>query len=142
MPARQPEDASRGAIRFTAPSLLAAGTATAATGVLYDIIPVRGSAKLRVRIKTATNGGTLDVVLLGPDFDVQQARGTQGAAAVAFASLVGTQYTTGNPAQVPVTAGTEAKIDITDLSGESYALVKFTGTVGVGSITYVDVSQV
>lgn len=141
MPARAPDDISRPHLQFVAPSALAPGTATSNGGVLYDIIPVRGAARVRVRIKTATNGGTLDLVFLGPQFDTAQSRATGAVAATAYGSLVGTQYTTGNPTQVAVAAGTEAKIDA-DCYGESYVLVKFTGTVGAGTITYCDTSQV
>lgn len=109
---------------------LAPGTATSVGGILYEVVPCYGAAKMRVRIKTAANGGTLDTVFVGPDFDFTQT--------VAFASLVGTLYTTGNPAQVAVSAGTEAMIDATCV-GEGYLIVKFTGTVGAGTITYVDV---
>lgn len=132
--ARSPDDISRPARRLT--GALAAGTATSNGGVLYEVIPVRGSARVRVRIKTATNGGTLDVFFVGPDFNQQQS-----VDGVAYASLVGTIYTTGNGTQASVTAGTEAKVDV-DCYGESYAIVKFTGSVGAGVITFVDVSQV
>lgn len=132
--ARQPDDISRPARRMT--GALAAGTATSNGGVLYEVIPLRGSARVRVRIKTATNGGTLDLLFVGPDFNQQQ-----GVDAVAFASLTGTVYTTGNPTQVAVTAATEATI-VSDCYGEGYAIVKFTGTVGAGTVTYCDYSQV
>lgn len=109
------------------------GTATSNGGILYEIVPTLGSVKLVVRIKTATNGGAIDLIGAAPNLKPDQT--------VAFASLVGTQYTTGNPTQVAVTAGTEATITYT-LNGENYVIIKFTGSVGVGSIAYVDVSQV
>lgn len=114
---------------------LAAGTATANGTTIYEIVPVSGALRIRVRIKTATNGGTLDVFGLGPDFDL-----TQAQAGVAYGSLTGTIYSTGNPTQVVVAAGTESKADI-DLYGEEYVVLKFSGTTGAGTITYVDVSQ-
>ena len=107
---------------------LAVGAAFDNTDVLQQLVPTSGSARLRVRIKTATAGGTLDIVLYGPDTDPDRA------------TLTGTGYTTGNPTQVTVSSGTEAKIDV-DLYGENFALVKFTGT-GTGTVTYADVSQV
>src|SRR5581483_11444345 len=113
----------------------AAGAATANGQVNYEIIPVSGALSLRVRIKVATNGGTLDVFFLGPDFDL-----TQEQQGVAYGSLVGTIYATGNPTQVPITAGTEAKADVT-LNGEEYAIIKYTGATGAGSITFCDVCQ-
>ena len=132
--ARAPADESRPHRRLT--GQLAAGTATSNGGILYEVVPVRGSARLRVRIKTASNGGTLDVFFVGPDFNQQQS-----GESVAYGSLTGTIYTTGNGTQASVTAGTEAKIDV-DCYGESYAIVKFVGSVGAGTITYADVSQV
>lgn len=114
---------------------LAAGTATSNGGVLYEVVPTHGAIRLRARIKTATNGGTIDLFAVGPDFNPDQA-----IAGVVYGSLVGTIYTTGNPTQVNVTAGTEAKIDY-DCYGEAYVIVKFTGTVGAGTVTYCDVCE-
>lgn len=109
------------------------GTATSNGGILYEVIPILGATRVTVRIKTATNGGNIDLIFAAPNFDPEQT--------LAFASLAGTLYTTGNPTQVPVTAGTEARIQAT-CEGESFLIVKFTGSVGAGTITYVDVSQV
>lgn len=131
MPIRQPDDIPRPQRRLT--GALATGAATSNGGILYEVVPVRGSARFRCRIKTAGNGGTLDLVFVGPDFDTAQT--------VAYGSLAGTLYTTGNPAQVAVTAGTEATIT-TDCYGEGFLLVKFTGSGGAGTITFCDVSQV
>lgn len=102
--------------------------------VRYEVVPVFGNAVLTVRAKTASQGGTLDIVLLGPDFDMEQIAGGD----VALGSLVGTLYSTGAPTQVVVTAGTEAMIQAT-CRGEGYALIKFTGT-GTGTISYCDVA--
>lgn len=110
---------------------LGAGAVTASGGILYEVVPIFGAQSLTVRIKTATNGGTIDIVLVGPDFPPKQS-------VAAFSALIGTKYTTGNPTQVAVTAGTEAVIT-TPVNGESYAIVKFTGTVGAGAISYCDV---
>ena len=132
--ARAPADESRPHRRLT--GQLAAGTATSNGGILYEVVPVRGSARLRVRIKTASNGGTLDVFFVGPDFNQQQS-GESGA----DGSLTGTIYTTGNGTQAAVSAGTEAKIDV-DCYGENYAIIKFVGSVGAGTISYCDCSQV
>ena len=117
---------------------LAAGTATSNGGVIYEIVPIFGSSRVRVRIKVATNGGSLDVIPVGPDFDVTSNGAVAGS--TAFASLVGTQYTTGGSTSNAVTAGTELKVDL-DIYGESYLLLKYTGSTGAGSITYVDVCQ-
>lgn len=113
---------------------LAAGTVTAAGQVQYEVVPLYGKTSVSVRLKVATNGGTLDFFGLGPDFNPAQANDN-----TTFASLVGTIYTTGNPAQVAVTAGTEALITYTG-KGEHYGIVKYVGATGAGSITYADVS--
>lgn len=133
---RHPDAVYRGVSRCK--NGLAAGTATSNGGIIYEVVPVFGSARLRVRIKVATNGGTLDVIPIGPDFDMTSPGAVSGA--TAFASLTGTQYTTGGSTGNAVTAGTELKVDL-DLYGEAYVLLKYTGSTGAGSITYVDVSQ-
>lgn len=133
MAPRSPDDIARPSRRLTAN--LAVGTATSNGGILWEVVPVRGASRFRARIKTASNGGTLDVFPVGPDFDPAQLPAT------AYASLTGTIYTTGVATQAAVTAGTEATCTL-DLYGESYVLVKFTGTVGAGTVTYCDVSQV
>lgn len=114
---------------------LAVGNTFANTNVLYETAKVQGAARLRVRIKTASAGGTLDVFFVGPDFDL-----TQPLSGVAYASLTGTIYATGNGAQATVAAGTENKVDV-DCYGEGYALIKFTAT-GTGSVTFCDWSAV
>lgn len=111
---------------------LAAAAAFVNTNILYEIVPVFGAAGVNARIKTAGAGGTIDIVFVGPDFDQNQ------AAATAYAALTGTKYTTGNPTQVAVVAGTEALIQ-SDCIGDGYAIIKFTAT-GTGTITYCDVS--
>ena len=133
---RHPDAIYRGLIRCK--NGLAAGAATANGVVIYEVVPVFGSARVRVRIKVATNGGTLDVIPVGPDFDVTSAGVVAGS--TAFGSLVGTQYATGGSTSNAVTAGTELKVDL-DLYGETYLLLKYTGSTGAGSITYVDVAQ-
>lgn len=115
---------------------LAVGKATANGTVQYEIVPVFGAATVSVRIKTATNGGTIDLFGVGPDFNPEQGIVDN----LAFGSLVGTIYATGNPTQVAVAAATEVIITYT-CKGESYLIIKFTGTVGAGTITYCDVCQ-
>lgn len=114
---------------------LAAGAVTSNGGILYEIVPVFGQSSVSARIKTSGNGGTIDMIFVGPDFDPAQAKD-----AIAFGSLKGTLYTTGNPAQVPVSAGTEVVITATP-KGEGYVIIKFTGTVGAGAITFCDVAS-
>ena len=114
---------------------LAAGTAFTNAQILYEIIPVFGSFRTRIRAKTATAGATLNVYFVDPNFDVTQA---DGASPVAYGSLVGTIYTTGG-GTATLTAGTESKIDI-DLYGEGFMLIELVGS-GSGTITFIDVSQ-
>lgn len=119
----QPELRPRPSFRVSGD--LAVGASLSNGVVVDEIVPIAGSARLRVRFK-ASAAGALDVVLMGPNTNTD----TEG----------GTQYSTGNPTQVAVSANTEAKIDV-DLYGESWALIKYTPS-GSGTITYVDVSQV
>lgn len=107
----------------------APGTATANNGIIYAIVPVLGQASVSARIKTATQGGTIDIFFVGANFDPEQT--------AAYASLVGTIYTTSSPTQVAVSAGTEALITAPCL-GECYAIIKFVGG-GTGTITFCDV---
>lgn len=112
---------------------LGVGVVTANTQVNYEVVPLFGMSTVSVRLKV-TNTGTLDFFAVGPDFNPVQ--GTQDN--TVFASLVGTIYTTGAPAQVPILANTEAIITFTG-KGEGFGIVKFTGTAA-GVITYCDVS--
>lgn len=103
-----------------------------------EVIAVTGAARVRVRIKTVTATGTLNVIpiapqgLLSTDESVMAASGTIDPAKVL-------NYATGT-GTVAVAAATEAKVDL-DLYGESYALVQFVCSAN-GTITFVDVSQV
>ena len=115
---------------------LAPATVTANGQVQYEIVPLYGAISVSARIKVATNGGTLDMFAVGPDFNPEQGSKDN----TTFGSLVGTVYTTGNPTQVPVTAGTEAIITYTG-KGEGWLLIKYTGATGAGTVTYCDVSQ-
>jgi hypothetical protein len=115
---------------------LGVGVATANGQINYEVIPIFGAASVSVRLKVATNGGTLDLFSVGPDFNPEQGAIDN----TAFGSLVGTIHTTGNPSQVAVTAGTEAIITWTG-KGEGYLIIKYTGAVGAGTITYCDVAQ-
>lgn len=110
---------------------LGAGQAIANTGILYEIVPVRGQSVITVRMKTAGAGGTLAVLYVGPDFNAAQGD-------ILFTQLAGTIYTTGQPATVAVAAGTEAILQSAP-EGENFAIVKFTGG-GTGTVTYCDVA--
>jgi hypothetical protein len=109
-------------------ALKAGATCANATAIAeYVAIPNKGDVRARIK---ATVGGTLSMHYMGPDVDV--AAGT------------GTEYTTGNPTDVTVTANTEAMIDTgkdTDAHpiGEGYVKVIYTPS-GSGTITFCDVS--
>lgn len=220
---------------------LAAAAATSNGGILYELVPIFGSSLLTVRLKTATNGGSLELIPVGPDFieDLTTAKATatinpagannsvkytaraggyEGervsiryldpgapsqalsvsvndkaitvslatdgggaitstatlvqaaiqahdsakllvssandggddgsgvvtaiaatALVIAFADLVGTKYAVGIPGPIAVTAGVEALAQLV-CRGEGYALVKFTGSVGAGTVTYCDLA--
>lgn len=119
---------------------LAPGTAYASTGTKYAIIPIAGATTVRVRGKVVTADATLDYFFLPPDYDVDQAQPTAASpTGVAYASLVGTKYTSPALTQLALTAGTEAKSDIT-VVGEAFLLILLTGG-GTGTIGFVDVSM-
>jgi hypothetical protein len=117
--------------------LLAAGAALVSGTVAYKVVPILGAASLSVRFKG--NAGALDIVFLGPDFNPDQDL-NNGGTPIAFASLVGTKYTSGNPVQVAIVAATENIITAT-CHGENYALIKFTPSEN-GTVTYCDVGTV
>lgn len=104
------------------------------TAVKYEVVSVSGMAKITARIKTATQGGTIDIFFIGPDVDVDALLKND----TAYGSIVGTIYTSGNASQGTVVAGTEQLITVA-CSGEDYAVVKFTGT-GTGTVSYCDVA--
>lgn len=110
---------------------LAVGQTMADTAVRYELIPVFGLAVLTVRAKVTGAGAKLDVIFVGPDFDPDQGD-------TAFAALAGTQYSTLNPTQVLLAVGTEGALQVR-CTGESFALVKLTGSGGTATIAYVDV---
>lgn len=114
---------------------LRAGQAFANTNVRYEVVCVSGMQKVVARIKTASAGGTLDIFFIGPDVDIAALL----AGDVAYASIVGTIYTTGNATQGAVVAGTEQTVNA-NCNGEDYCVVKFTGT-GTGTITYCDMAR-
>lgn len=113
---------------------LKAATAFVNLQVLYEIIPIFGSFRARFRARVAAAGATLDFIFVGPDFDPDQE-----LAAKTFAQLAGTQYTSANPTQLVLVAGTEGNKDV-DLYGEGYVILKLTGS-GSGTIDYVDIAQ-
>jgi hypothetical protein len=113
---------------------LRAGQTFGNTNVRYEVVSVSGMAKITARIKTATQGGTLDIFFIGPDVDVDALLKND----TAYAAIVGTIYTSGNATQGAVVAGTEQLVTVA-CSGEDYAIIKFTGG-GTGTVTYCDVA--
>jgi len=88
-------------------------------GVAFSIIvPVAGGARWRARIKTATGGGTLSAAYV---------RNVTGNAA----------YTSNNPANVAVVAGTENIMEEDTHMGESLLKLTFTPSAD-GTLTYLD----
>lgn len=90
---------------------------------VHHVFPICGSARCKARILTS-GAGDLDLAVGYLD-------GTTGDF---------TAYTTGQPAQVAVTGGTEAQIS-TDLYGENHVRVTFTPG-GDGTITRLHFHQV
>lgn len=113
-----PDSRFRAAIRCK--GVLAASAAVVNATPVSEYVQVAGSARVRARIKTS-GAGTLDL--------------TFGF----FVNDVFTAYATGNPAQVAVSAATEAKIE-SDTYGESWCKVTFTPSAN-GTVTFCDVSQ-
>lgn len=98
---------------------LASGRSVTNATEYKTLVPIAGARFFRGRLK-ATVAGTLRAFLLLAD-------GVTRAA-------------TGNPADVPVTANTEAKIDIDDLHGEGFLELSFTPSA-TGTLNYADVCQ-
>ena len=92
--------------------------ATVANGVTYQRrINIGGASSARVRLTVSANG-TLKFSFMDP--------------------LGVTAYTTGNPSNVAVTAGTQAVIDTNSIYGEGWALVEFVSS-GSGTVSLFDV---
>jgi len=106
---------------------LAPAAAFLNTVAISALLALAGSARLRIRIKTATNGGELKLEFVRPG----------SAGDFVEADL----YTANNPAPVAVVAGTETMLEVADHFGEAMALLTFTPT-GNGTITYCDISEV
>lgn len=85
------------------------------------IVPVAGEARFRLRFK-ATQNGTLKARFLRPG-------GTE-------------EYTANNPADVPVTANTETKLDVTDHYGEGLVKFIFTPSAQPWQVAIADLSHV
>jgi hypothetical protein len=113
---------------------LAAAAVVGIGAVLYEIVPVFGSFRWRVRAKV-TAAASLDFIHVGPDFDPEQELSGK-----TFAQLVGTQYATPAITQLALAANTEANRDF-DCYGEGYLILKLTGGAGAGAVTFVDVTQ-
>lgn len=114
--------------------VFAPGTATANGTTISQVIPVAFCRYLTVRMLTATNGGTLQLDFVRPlaTEPVYSADGSINPAQV-------TKYTSpASPASATVTAATQQSVQVA-LNGESFVMISFTGTVGAGTISWVDV---
>jgi hypothetical protein len=112
------------------------GGAITKNGSIYTIIPVASGGKFRMRFE-ASVGGTMVSAYLKPGI-------TPGLYKSFYHAKDGSDpvTTTGNPADVTVTADTEALLEINDLSGEAYLLVKFTeANVAAGTVTSANICQ-
>jgi hypothetical protein len=106
--------------------------------------PTSTAAQVVAAIAASTAANNLVSCAYGSDGGIGDGSGVPVAVAqtflfIAYSALGGTLYTSGNPSQLALTAGTEAKTDI-DCYGEGYVLLKLTGS-GTGTVTYIDVSQ-
>lgn len=115
------------------------GTLKAATpfvnnDVRYEIVNVAGMSKITVRAK-ATAAAKVDIFFLGPDVDIEATIKND----VAYASIVGTIYSTGAGTQMTLVANTENLVTVA-MSGEDFAIIKLTGNA-TGAVTFVDVSM-
>lgn len=128
----------------TNPGLGGSNTPFGATGAVTgsttysQVVATAGSARIRVRILTATATGTLNVIPIAPMGATSTDEATYNANGKIDTSKI-TPYATGT-GTVSVSAGTEANVDL-DLYGENHCLVQFVCTLS-GTIAFVDVSQV
>ena len=114
---------------------LASGVATANGTTISEVLPCAFTRYITVRVKTATNGGTINL-----DFVRPTATDPAFNAAGLLLPAQCTKYVSpASPTAVTVTAGTETSIGPVTCNGESFCMISFTGSVGAGTITYVDV---
>ena len=113
---------------------LKVGAVTSNGGTNIEVFPIAFTRFITIRAKTATNGGTLQAdfvrpVATEPVFNTDGS--INGAQCVKYTSPT-------SPASVALVAGTENSLQIT-CNGEEYLMLTFTGSVGAGTVTYVDV---
>lgn len=114
----------------------APGATIAQDGTIRVAIPINSAGKVRFRFKCDV-GGTLVGKFLSPGI-------IPGDYASFDNELDGTDAvaTTGLPADVTVTADTEALLEVNDLGGEAYLLVEFTEEdAAAGNVTYANYCQ-
>lgn len=100
---------------------LAPTTAIANAQTAKVLVAILGARVVRIRARVSGAGGTLKARYVYPtDF--------------------ATEYTAGQPADVPLVAGTEVVMDIITVAGEAYLLVQVL-SAGALVVDYVDVSQ-
>ena len=129
----QPDICTAGQFRLK--GALAAGTAIAAATNYREVVNVRGAARGRIWIKTATAGGTLKASAI-ESVTTDDANPRLDSGAINPAKV--TAITDGAPSDVTVTAGTTTHMDLT-FNGESYILVTLAGG-GTGTISFVEIA--
>jgi hypothetical protein len=101
---------------------LAPGTVIA-NGVSNKVlVAVLGVRRVRIRARVSVAAGTLKARYVRPTDHV-------------------TEYTSGQPADVPMVAGTEVVMDIATVAGEAYLSVQITSGGAGMTVDYVDVAQ-
>lgn len=102
---------------------LAPGATVASGATVGVLVPIFGYEEVRIRLKTTSGAGTLKATFIRPDGDG------------AFPDDGTHRHTTGNPADVSVSAATEAMMEVSDLRGEAYLLVEYVddGVTGPGT---------
>lgn len=114
----------------------APGATITRAGTIRVAMAIVSAGKFRFRFKCDV-AGTLTGKILSPGID-------GGAFANFGNALDGNDAvaTTGNPADVNVTANTEALLEVSDLAGEAYILVEFTeDNSAAGVVTYANSCQ-
>jgi hypothetical protein len=101
---------------------LAPGTVIANGVTNKVLVAVLGVRLVRIRARVSVAAGTLKARYVRP---VDHA----------------TEYTTGNPADVPMVAGTEVVMNIATVAGEAYLSVQITSGGAGMVVDYVDVAQ-
>lgn len=101
---------------------LAPGTVIGVSATNKVLVPILGARVVRIRAKVSGQATTLRARYVRPTDHV-------------------TEYTSGQPADVPMVAGTEVVMDIATVAGEAYLSVQITSGGAGMTVDYVDVAQ-